>query len=219
MRKVVVSASSLAAGRNMSAQIEYITRVSMYGADMYHIDVIDGVFAKHKTIDYKYFQQLREASPLLFDVHLMVVNPEKVIDKYIKAGANIITLHYESFSDVKNLINALKKIKSKGVMAGLAIDLDTKIELIDPIIKYLDVVMIMAVKAGKGGQEFNKSALKKIKYVRKLNPEILIEVDGGINEGTGAQCVRADADILVAGSYIYNNDAYEAIQKLKGKNG
>lgn len=219
MRKVVVSASSLAAGRNMSAQIEYITRVSMYGADMYHVDVIDGVFAKHKTIDYKYFQQLREASPLLFDVHLMVVNPEKVIDKYIKAGANIITLHYESFSDVKNLINALKKIKSKGVMAGLAIDLDTKIELIDPIIKYLDVVMIMAVKAGKGGQEFNKSALKKIKYVRKLNPEILIEVDGGINEETGAQCVRADADILVAGSYIYNNDAYEAIQKLKGKNG
>ena len=104
-------------------------------------------------------------------------------------------------------------------MVGLAIDLDTKIDVIDTFIKYLDIVLIMSVKTGKGGQTFNKSALKKIKYVRSLNPEILIEVDGGINEDTASQCVRAGADILVSGTFIYNNDAFEAIQQLKGKNG
>ena len=99
MKKIVVSASSMPAGRNMSAQIEYITRVGTYGADMYHLDVMDGVFTKYKTIDYKYFEQLRERSALLFDCHLMIASPEKVIDKYIKAGADIITVQYESFTD------------------------------------------------------------------------------------------------------------------------
>lgn len=218
MKKVVVSASSMPAGRNMSSQIEYLTRVGAY-ADMYHLDVMDGVFTKYKTIDYKYFEQLRERSALLFDCHLMVVNPEKVLDKYIKAGADIITVHFESFLTQELLIKTLKKIKKKGKMAGIAIDLDTKIEVVDPLLKFVDMVLIMTVKAGKGGQEFDKEALKKIKYVRALNPEILIEVDGGINDKTASQCVRAGADVLVSGTYIYNNDTYEAIQKLKGKNG
>ena len=97
--------------------------------------------------------------------------------------------------------------------------LETNIEVIDQYVKYLDLVLIMSVKAGKGGQEFDSSAIKKIKYVRKLMPEMLIEVDGGINDKTAVQCVKAGADILVSGSYIYNNDAYESIQNLKGKNG
>lgn len=219
MKKIVVSASSMPAGRNMSSQLEYLVRVGTYGADMYHLDVMDGEFTKYKTIDYKYMEQLREKSTLLFDVHLMVKSPEKVVDKYIKYGADIITIHFETVAETDDLIALLKKIKRKGKMVGLAIDLDTDIKVIDQLIKYLDMVLIMTVKAGKGGQEFNKSALKKIKYVRALNPEILIEVDGGINNETGAQCVRAGADILVSGSYIYNNDTYDAIQKLKGKNG
>lgn len=219
MKKIVVSASSMPAGRNMSSQLEYLVRVGTYGADMYHLDVMDGEFTKYKTIDYKYIEQLREKSTLLFDVHLMVKSPEKVVDKYIKYGADIITIHFETVAETDDLIALLKKIKRKGKMVGLAIDLDTDIKVIDQLIKYLDMVLIMSVKAGKGGQEFNKSALKKIKYVRALNPEILIEVDGGINNETGAQCVRAGADILVSGSYIYNNDTYDAIQKLKGKNG
>ena len=218
MKKVVVSASSMPAGRNMSSQIEYLTRVGAY-ADMYHLDVMDGIFTKYKTIDYKYFEQLRERSALLFDCHLMVANPEKVLDKYIKAGSDIITVHFESFLTQELLIKTIKKIKKKGKMAGIAIDLDTKIEVVDPLLKFVDMVLIMTVKAGKGGQEFDKDALKKIKYVRALNPEILIEVDGGINDKTASQCVRAGADVLVSGTYIYNNDTYEAIQKLKGKNG
>lgn len=219
MKKVVVSVSSMPAGRNMSAQLEFLNRATIYGADMYHLDVVDGQFAKYKTINYEYFEQLREKSPLLFDCHLMVVEPQKVLSKYLKSPANIITVHYESFSDKEMMVKTLKRIKRAKKMAGLAIDLDTKIDVIDPFVKYVDMVLIMAVKAGKGGQEFNKSAISKISYVRKLVPGMLIEVDGGINEKTAAACVKAGADILSVGSFVYNNDAYEAIQALKGKNG
>ena len=219
MKKVVVSASSMPAGRNMSSQIEYLQRVTNYGADMYHLDVMDGEFTKYKTIDHKYFDQLREKSTLLFDTHLMIKNPAKELKKYIKAGADIITVHYESFEKVEDLIAVLKQIRKNKKLAGLAIDIDTKIEVADNLLKYLDLILIMSVKAGKGGQEFNKYALKKIKHVRNLNQEILIEVDGGIDNITGAQCIKAGADILVSGSYIYKNETYDAIQKLKGKNG
>ena len=219
MRKVVVSASSLPAGRNMSSQIDYLQKVSNFGADMYHLDVMDGNYVKYQTIDYTYLEQLKEKSSLLFDTHLMIVNPEKYVDKYIKNGADIITVHYETFSNEDKLIKVLKRIKKNKKMAGLAIDIDTKVEAIDRFLKLIDMVVILCVKAGKGGQEFNKSALDKIKHVRMLNPDILIEVDGGINPTTAAQCVKAGADILVSGNYIFNNDIYEAIKELKGKNG
>lgn len=219
MKKVVISASSLPAGRNMSSQIEYLQRVTNYGADMYHLDVMDGEFVKYKTLDYQYLEQLREKSPLLFDVHLMVKNPEKVIDKYIKNGANIITVHYEVFDDKEKLYDTLQDIKKKGAMCGLAIDLDTDIVKAEPFLKLIDLILIMSVKAGKGGQTFDKKALKKIRFVRNINQEILISVDGGINDQTGAQAVKAGADILSVGSYIYNNDTFTAIQSLKGKNG
>lgn len=218
MKKIVVSASSLPAGRNMSSQLEYITRVGTYGADMYHLDVMDGEFVPNKSIDYKYFDQLKEKSPLLFDAHLMINAPEKVIDKYIKYS-DIISIHYEAFEDKDKLIKTLQKIKRAGIMAGIAIDLGTDIKVIDQFIKYVDLVLIMTVKAGKGGQKFEKDALKKVKYVRNLNPDILIEVDGGINGENANLCVKAGADILVSGNYIYLNDAYLAIQTLKGKNG
>lgn len=219
MRKIVVAASSLCAGRNMSAQLDFISKIGNYGADLYHLDVMDGKFTKHKSIDYRYFEQLREKSALLFDCHLMIESPEKSIHKYIKSPANIITLHYESFENKETMVKTLKKIKKAEKMVGLAIDLETNIEVIDPYISLLDMVLIMSVKAGKGGQKFDKSAINKIKYVRSLKPEILIEVDGGINNETAPQCVKAGADILVAGSYIYDNDTYNAIQTLKGKNG
>lgn len=217
MAKVVVSASSLPAGRNMSSQLDYIKKMQTYGADMYHLDVMDGLFVKNQTVDYTYLEQLKMSSVLLFDVHLMVQYPTKVINKYAKVGANILTIHYEAFANDKLFVKTLKKIKKLGMMSGMAIDLDTDVKKIEPFLKYCDIVLVMTVKAGKGGQEFNEDALKKIKKIRKLYPNILIEVDGGINAETGSKCVKAGADILVSGSYIYNNDAYEAIQSLKGK--
>ena len=217
MAKVVVAASSLPAGRNMSSQLDYIKKMQNFGADLYHLDVMDGLFVKNQTVDYTYLEQLKMSSVLLFDVHLMVQYPTKVISKYAKAGANILTIHYEAFANDKLFVKTLKKIRKLGMMSGIAIDLDTKVETIEPFLKYCDLVLVMTVKAGKGGQSFNEDALKKIKKIRKLYPNILIEVDGGINSETGAKCVKAGADILVSGSYIYNNDAYEAIQSLKGK--
>ena len=219
MKKIVVSASSLPAGRNMSSQIDYIARVGNFGADMYHLDVMDGKFVKNKSIDHAYVEQLREKSALLFDVHLMIENAEKVVKKYIKAGANIISLQYEAFKDENLLIKTLKTIKNSGVMAGIAIDIDTDINVLTPIIKYVDMVLVLCVKVGKGGQEFNKSAIKKIKTLRSEYPDILIEADGGINDKSAPAVVRAGADILVSGHYIYSNDTFEAIQTLKGKNG
>jgi len=218
MAKIVVSASSLPAGRNMSSQLDYIKKMQNYGADMYHLDVMDGLFVKNQTVDYTYLEQLKMSSVLLFDVHLMVQNPAKVINKYAKAGANILTIHYEAFGNDKLFVKALKKIRKLGMMSGVAIDLDTKLELIEPFLKYCDLVLVMTVKAGKGGQKFNDDVLSKIKKLRKLDSRILIEVDGGINDQIGAKCVKAGADILVSGSYIYNNEAYEAIRKLKGLN-
>lgn len=219
MKKIVVSASSLPAGRNMSSQIDYIARVGNFGADMYHLDVMDGKFVKNKSIDHAYVEQLREKSALLFDVHLMIENAEKVVKKYIKAGANIISLQYEAFKDENLLIKTLKTIKNSGVMAGIAIDIDTDINVLTPIMKYVDMVLVLCVKVGKGGQEFNKSAIKKIKTLRSEYPDILIEADGGINDKSAPAVVRAGADILVSGHYIYSNDTFEAIQTLKGKNG
>lgn len=218
-KKIVVSASSLPAGRNMSSQIEYITRVGGYGADMYHVDVMDGTFTKYKSIDFTYIEQLKEKSALLFDVHLMINNPEKVIKKYVNAGASIITIHQEVFESNDKLIKTLQAIKKAGCMAGVALDLETDVKLLEPIMKYVDLVLILCVKAGKTGQEFQQSAINKVKYIKSLNQAVLIEVDGGINEKTAPICVRAGADILVSGNYIYNNDTYEAIQTLKGKNG
>ena len=219
MKKIVVSASSLPAGRNMSSQIDYIARVGNFGADMYHLDVMDGKFVKNKSIDHAYVEQLREKSALLFDVHLIIENAEKVVKKYIKAGANIISLQYEAFKDENLLIKTLKTIKNSGVMVGIAIDIDTNINVLTPIMKYVDMVLVLCVKVGKGGQEFNKSAIKKIKTLRSEYPDILIEADGGINDKSAPAVVRAGADILVSGHYIYSNDTFEAIQTLKGKNG
>lgn len=218
MTKVVVGASSLPAGRNMSSQLDYIKKMQNFGADMYHLDVMDGLFVKNQTVDYTYLEQLKMSSILLFDVHLMVQNPTKVISKYAKAGANILTIHYEAFDDDKKFIKALKKIRKLEMMAGIALDLDTSVESIEPFLKYCDLVLIMSVKAGKGGQQFSESAIKKIKALRKLDSKILIEVDGGIDNISSQKAVKAGADIVVSGSYIYNNEAYEAIQSLKGRN-
>lgn len=218
MAKIIVSASSLPAGRNMSSQLEYIKRVQNYGADMYHIDVMDGKFVPSESIDYNYLEQLRENSVLLFDVHLMVKEPSNaLIKKYIKYGANIISVHYEAFEDKEMLKKRLEFIKKNDCMAGIAIDVDTKLEEIVPYLGLADMICVMSVKVGRGGQKFKDDALKKIKEIKKLNKSIIVEVDGGINGVTAPQCIKAGADVLAVGSFIYDNDTYEAIQCLKGK--
>lgn len=217
MAKVVVSASSLPAGRNMSSQLDYIKKMQNFGADMYHLDVMDGLFVKNQTVDYTYLEELKLSSTLLFDVHLMVQNPSKVIKKYAKAGANILSIHYEAYEDKEQLVKDLKCIRKMDMMPSLAIDLDTPVSEVEQFLKYCDMVLVMAVKAGRGGQSFDATSLKKVKEIKKLDSRVLVEVDGGVTGDNASKVVKAGADILVSGSYIYNNDAYEAIQTLKGR--
>ena len=218
MAKIIVSASSLPAGRNMSSQLDYIKKMQTYGADMYHLDVMDGLFVKNQTLDYTYLEELKLSSTLLLDVHLMVQKPSRVIKKYANAGANILAVHYEAYENKDKLIKDLKRIRKLDMMPSLAVDIDTDIKEIEAYVKYCDIILIMAVKVGKGGQKFNEDVLKKIKEIKKFDSRVLVEVDGGVNGENASKIVKAGADILVSGSYIYNNDAYEAIQTLKGKN-
>lgn len=218
MPKIVVSASSMPAGRNMSSQLDYLKKVQTYGADMYHFDVMDGVFVKVETIDYMYLKEMKLNTVLPFDVHLMIANPEKLITKYIKNGADILTLHVEAFKDEKALLKAIERIKKAGVLAGLCIDLDTSVEKVTKYLDVVDLVLIMSVKAGASGQNFDEKAIAKIKKIRKLNNDILIEVDGGINDSNVKNIIKAGADIVVSGSYIYENDTFMAIQSLKQGN-
>lgn len=218
MPKIVVSASSMPAGRNMSSQLDYLKKVQTYGADMYHFDVMDGVFVKAETIDYMYLKEMKLNTVLPFDVHLMIANPEKLITKYIKNGADILTLHVEAFKDEKALLKAIERIKKAGVLAGLCIDLDTSVEKVTKYLDVIDLVLIMSVKAGASGQNFDEKAIAKIKKIRKLNNDILIEVDGGINDSNVKNIIKAGADIVVSGSYIYENDTFMAIQSLKQGN-
>lgn len=218
MPKIVVSASSMPAGRNMSSQLDYLKKVQTYGADMYHFDVMDGVFVKAETIDYMYLKEMKLNTVLPFDVHLMIANPEKLITKYIKNGADILTLHVEAFKDEKALLKAIERIKKAGVLAGLCIDLDTSVEKVTKYLDVIDLVLIMSVKAGAIGQSFDEKAIAKIKKIRKLNNDILIEVDGGINDSNVKNIIKAGADIVVSGSYIYENDTFMAIQSLKQGN-
>lgn len=218
MPKIVVSASSMPAGRNMSSQLDYLKKVQTYGADMYHFDVMDGVFVKAETIDYMYLKEMKLNTVLPFDVHLMIANPEKLITKYIKNGADILTLHVEAFKDEKALLKAIERIKKAGVLVGLCIDLDTSVEKVTKYLDVIDLVLIMSVKAGAIGQSFDEKAIAKIKKIRKLNNDILIEVDGGINDSNVKNIIKAGADIVVSGSYIYENDTFMAIQSLKQGN-
>lgn len=184
-------------------------------ADYMHVDVMDGHFVPNLTFGPPVIKYIKSKRPL--DVHLMIDNPQKYIEEYVKAGADILTVHYEA---VENLREIISKIKSLGVKAGVSIKPKTKVEVLKEILPELDWVLIMSVEPGFGGQEFMSSALDKIKYIREMSPEIDIAVDGGINETTGKKCVGAGANILIAGSYIFKaQNRIEAINTLKGFEG
>jgi ribulose-phosphate 3-epimerase len=176
-----------------------VMRVS--NADFIHFDVMDGKFVKDKTFDAEFVKSINP-SPLKKDVHLMVKQPEKLVDGFIKAGANMLSFHAEATKSPKKLI---EKIKSKGVMAGIAINPATALTKIDKLLNEVDFVLMMTVKPGKPGQKLIKSTIKKIKSLTKKKPGLLIEVDGGINADTAHEVIEAGADILVAGSYIFKN--------------
>ena len=174
-------------------------------AEYIHFDVMDGDFVPNLTFGPKFISNVRKFSNKVFDVHLMINRVEKFLDDYIGAGSDIITFHIEINEDIGNII---KKIKAKGIKCGLAIKPKTSWSEIQPYLKIIDQVIIMTVEPGFGGQEFMNDQINKIKnisnYIKLNNLRVGIEIDGGINFETGQTCVEAGANILVAGSFLFN---------------
>ena len=191
-----------------------IKRVEAAGADWLHIDVMDGHFIPNITIGVPVVQSIKKVASIPLDVHLMIENPDKFVEAFAKAGADIITFHYEAVDDVMYVINL---IKSFGVKAGLSIKPKTGANEILEFLPELDLLLVMTVEPGFGGQSFMHDCAQKITEIKQNAPEsLIIQVDGGINNITGHICTSLGANSLVAGNYIYGSENIEqAIQSLK----
>jgi ribulose-phosphate 3-epimerase len=178
-----------------------VTRLEEAGATALHLDVMDGHFVDNLTYGLTLVETFRRITSLPLDVHLMIENPERFIARYRRAGADLLTVHAEA---VREPAAVLRQIRALGALAGLAVNPATPIESIRPALEDCDVVLVMSVHPGFGGQAFNPVALEKLRWLRKhAAADMLLEVDGGVNAETIGRCVLAGADVLVAGSAVF----------------
>lgn len=184
-----------------------IKRVEAAGADMLHLDVMDGVFVPNISFGFPVIKSIRKCTDIPFDVHLMITEPGRYIDVVSDAGADIITFHYESCENHLEVINA---IKAHGKKACMSVKPKTNAEVLKPYIPYLDMILIMTVEPGFGGQAFIEHTVENMRTAKRLckeiGREVDIQVDGGINPATAAVCAEAGANVLVAGSSVFRAD-------------
>lgn len=216
MKSIKIAPSILSA--DFSCLADEIRRVEQAGADMIHIDVMDGHFVPNLTLGPLVVDAIRKTTRLPFDVHLMITNPQDFIQSFAKAGADYLTVHVETTSHLHKI---LQEIRGLGMKAGVALNPATPLFLVEEVLSDIDMILIMSVNPGFGGQSFIPDVLHKIQRLRilldkhKLYPEI--EVDGGITGNNAAQVAAAGATVLVAGSAIYlAADQTEAIRLLRG---
>ena len=190
---------------NFSKLNDEVISIENAGADFIHLDIMDGHFVPNLTFGPPIIKSLRNLTKLPFDVHLMVSNPDTLLDEYVNAGANIITVHVEACN---HLARTLHYIKSKGCKAGVAINPHSDIQFIENVIEDLDLILIMTVNPGFGGQKFIKSMFKKISLVKEIisSRDIFLEVDGGITKENSKEVINAGANVLVAGTSVFKTN-------------
>ena len=213
---IIVSASLLACDfSNLAFEIK---RAEDAGVDWIHYDVMDGHFVPNISFGYSILSNVRAVTDLFIDVHLMITDPGQYLDEFINAGADLITFHIEAVSSVQEARVLIQRIHDAGCLSSISIKPGTDVEAVKPFLDDLDMVLVMSVEPGFGGQSFNPSALDKITELKEIRNDrrYLIEVDGGINENTANLCRGAGADVLVAGSYVFKaENRQEAIDSLK----
>jgi len=213
--KRLIAPSILSANFNhLGADIEMLNSSE---ADWIHFDVMDGVFVPNISFGVPVIKHVNQIARKPLDVHLMIVNPDQFIKPFYDAGASIITVHYEVCHHLHRTIHAIKNL---GLKASVCLNPHTPVALLEDIIADLDMVLLMSVNPGFGGQKFIENTYKKVEILRgmidKINPDCLIEVDGGVNYSTGARLFEAGANVLVAGSFVFNSPKpAETIERLK----
>lgn len=215
---VIVSPSLLSADfLNLGKDVEMVNQSE---ADWFHLDIMDGEFVPNISYGLPIVEQIKKNARKPLDVHLMIVRPERYVEAFCQAGADILTVHLEAST---HLHRTLQQIKSCGMKAGVALNPHTPVHLLEDIIQDIDIVLIMSVNPGFGGQSFIPHSLEKIKKLKKLiastQSNTLIEVDGGVNIETGQQLVNTGADALVAGSFVFKSphpaDTIRMLKELK----
>jgi ribulose-phosphate 3-epimerase len=187
------------------------------GAEYVHVDVMDGLFVPSISLGMPVMKSIRKVTGKVFDVHLMINEPVRYIDEFVKSGADIITVHVEACSDVAA---TLEKIRESGVKVGITLNPGTPVSAIEPYLPMVDMVLVMSVNPGFGGQKFIESSIEKLREVKglrdKLGLSFDIEVDGGINIDNLLSVLEAGANVIVAGSAIFSGDAAENVKNFRG---
>ncbi|MCH5163004.1 MAG: ribulose-phosphate 3-epimerase [Clostridiales bacterium] len=217
MKRTLVAPSILSGNfADMGSEVKNMKDI---GADWIHVDVMDGVFVPNLTFGFKMIQDLRPLSELFFDVHLMIVEPRRYVERFVKAGADLVSFHVEAEKEIDATIEG---IKACGAKAGLVINPDTPTDKFAPYIDKLDLVLVMSVFPGFGGQKFIDGSLERIAKVKemrdRLAPSCLIEVDGGVTTANAESIAKAGADVIVAGNAVFGaTDRKRAVEAIRGK--